>query len=631
MSDIKNLYNNLTNFYNVNDENFKEFMAEFYKLTNEAIKKNEIQGDLIKELQRMFKEFNENGIDENTVREKVEYFLENNTKIKNIIKKINLNKDDIKNINSELEDIETQKASKLSVKELETRINSFTSLPSGSTTGDAELIDGRTGVFGYNYANIGTSIREQVKTILKTKTFTKAITINDSFNGVLSCEVSFLKGQSVKLKIENNGIFNDNLIHFGYTDYDGNQVNDIAIALPNTFIEYTFGSDAKEIRAWINPSNKLKNGTINFICDYTNTLAEDIKNLYDNINKQNKLNKIVVGDKELFSKTNTYAIATGYNFTDSMEISLEPNTKYYLRVDTDCVNATSNVIVLAVTYESSGEQTNVAFFKQNELISFTTKNERAISLRIYISKDYVVKTGTLNITVNNYEGANLMERIDDISNKIKNTNSSFSIIGDSYSSYKKWIPAGYDYWYSDEGNSQTNNMSSVKQTWWWKLADETGLSLLTNCSYSGSTICNTGYGGADSTTTSFVTRVKKYIGEEQALGQKPNIIFVFGGTNDSWADSPIGSLKYSDWTEDDLKSFVPAFCYLIDYLKTWNPGARIINVVNNGIKSGIINSMAIACNHYGIENLVLTNIEKENGHPNVNGMDQIKNQIIKIL
>ena len=90
MSDIKNLYNNLTNFYNVNDENFKEFMAEFYKLTNEAIKKNEIQGDLIKELQRMFKEFNENGIDENTVIEKVNYFLENSTKIKDIIKIIKI-------------------------------------------------------------------------------------------------------------------------------------------------------------------------------------------------------------------------------------------------------------------------------------------------------------------------------------------------------------------------------------------------------------------------------------------------------------------------------------------------------------------------------------------------------------
>ena len=105
MSDIKNLYNNLTNFYNVNDENFKEFMAEFYKLTNEAIKKNEIQGDLIKELQRMFKEFNENGIDENTVREKVDYFINSSTIIRNIIKKINLNKEDIKNVNEKLEEI----------------------------------------------------------------------------------------------------------------------------------------------------------------------------------------------------------------------------------------------------------------------------------------------------------------------------------------------------------------------------------------------------------------------------------------------------------------------------------------------------------------------------------------------
>ena len=30
VSDLNNLYNNLTNFYNVNDENFKEFMSKFY-------------------------------------------------------------------------------------------------------------------------------------------------------------------------------------------------------------------------------------------------------------------------------------------------------------------------------------------------------------------------------------------------------------------------------------------------------------------------------------------------------------------------------------------------------------------------------------------------------------------------
>lgn len=47
------------------------------------------------------------------------------------------------------------------------RINSFTSLASGSTTGDAELIDGRIGADGYNYNNIGESIRTQYKMLNK--------------------------------------------------------------------------------------------------------------------------------------------------------------------------------------------------------------------------------------------------------------------------------------------------------------------------------------------------------------------------------------------------------------------------------------------------------------------------------
>lgn len=50
-------------------------------------------------------------------------------------------------------DIQTQKA----------RIDTFTSLKEGSTTGDAELIDGRIGANGIIYSNLGTSIREQLK------------------------------------------------------------------------------------------------------------------------------------------------------------------------------------------------------------------------------------------------------------------------------------------------------------------------------------------------------------------------------------------------------------------------------------------------------------------------------------
>ena len=627
-----NLYTKLINFYNVNDENFKEFMAEFYKLTNEAIKKNEIQGDLIKELQRMFEEFNENGIDENTVREKVNYFIENSVKIKNIISKLTRNANNIENINSELENIESEKASNTSLKELESRVDRFTSLQEGSTTGDAELIDGRISAFGYEYTNIGSSIREQIKTILKTKSLTKTIEVNDSFNGeILRCEVPFLKGQRVKLKIESNDIFDIEKIHLGYIDYNNSNVDGMDILFPNTFIEHTFKSDTKGIRLWMDPIYKLKNGTVNFICNYTSTLNEDIQYFYDDINELNKLNQLVLGDKELISETANYTISFGYDFNAKMDMTLEPNTKYCLRVNTNCVNSTDSGIVLGVRYETTGEQGDVALFNPNELISFTTKSEKAISFRIWIASKYITSTGALNMTISNFGDISLMERIDAISHKTEMASGTFSIIGDSYSSYKKWIPSSYAHWYADEGNSEQNNVSSVKDTWFWKLSNETGLKLLFNSSYSGSTICNTGYNGNDSTSTSFITRVKKDIGEERTLQPKPNIIFVFGGTNDSWAGSPIGSLKYNDWSAEDLKTVLPAFCYLIDYLKTWNPGARIINIVNTDLKSDIINGMAAACEHYGIENLVLSNIDKENGHPNIAGMEEIKNQIIKIL
>lgn len=48
---------------------------------------------------------------------------------------------------------------------LDSRMDTFTSLSEGSTTGDAELADGRVGYDGTTYANIGDAIRDQVSDI----------------------------------------------------------------------------------------------------------------------------------------------------------------------------------------------------------------------------------------------------------------------------------------------------------------------------------------------------------------------------------------------------------------------------------------------------------------------------------
>ena len=68
----------------------------------------------------------------------------------------------INNINNDINEIGTQLETKTKEIEVERkRIDSFTTLAQGSTTGDAELIDGRVGSDGIIYANIGGAIRSK--------------------------------------------------------------------------------------------------------------------------------------------------------------------------------------------------------------------------------------------------------------------------------------------------------------------------------------------------------------------------------------------------------------------------------------------------------------------------------------
>ena len=156
-------YKLLQDFFINNDkETFIQFLAEFYNRTEGIIDKNEIQDDIIKELRELYLEFNEKGIDENIVREKVNYFLENSVKIKDILAKLVINTNKIEDVNTKLNAKLDTKANETDLQVERSRIDSFTKLAAGSTTGDAELIDGRVGADGLTYDNIGNAIRKQI-------------------------------------------------------------------------------------------------------------------------------------------------------------------------------------------------------------------------------------------------------------------------------------------------------------------------------------------------------------------------------------------------------------------------------------------------------------------------------------
>ena len=330
------------------------------------------------------------------------------------------------------------------------------------------------------------------------------------------------------------------------------------------------------------------------------------------------------------SKTQTYIASENVIETDIIaNIPAKQKLKLKYSSGTSSLGNTS-IAYLGITNADTKEETApFATLKANEELEITAPFNIS-KFRLYVTE--VIANGELVFEVESrgvFKSLNEFEEA--LNSAVVSAPKRIGIIGDSYSAYKGWISTEYLEWYSDEGNAQDNDISDVTQLWWWKLCNETGRSLLRNSSFSGSTICNTGENGTDSSKTSFVTRAKNDFGVSKTLEAKPDEIFIFGGTNDTWLNAPVGNAKYSDWNEDDLKSVLPAFCYMIDYIKKYNPGVKIYNIVNDMLSEQIKDGMSSVCEFYGVTNVVLNNISKDNAHPNIAGMEQIKNQIIEAL
>ena len=204
---------------------------------------------------------------------------------------------------------------------------------------------------------------------------------------------------------------------------------------------------------------------------------------------------------------------------------------------------------------------------------------------------------------------------------------SVSILGDSYSTFHDFVVPDTNYvWYPNEHKSPTrpsNDVKHVRQTWWWQFISNGNFYLCQNNSFSGATICHTGYNGEDYSDRSYVTR-HRYLGS-------PEIIIVFGGTNDSWANAPIGEFKYEAWTPRELYSFRPAMACLLSSLQDRYPGTEIYVVINSELKPEVTESMKTISDHYGIRWIQLHDIDKQWGHPSQKGMRQIAEQLAEVI
>ena len=197
-----------------------------------------------------------------------------------------------------------------------------------------------------------------------------------------------------------------------------------------------------------------------------------------------------------------------------------------------------------------------------------------------------------------------------------------SILGDSYSTFEGIIPKGNWIWYYNPPNNK-NDVTKMSECWWSQVITNLNGKLERNESWSGATICSTGYDGKDFSSFSFVARAGK-------LGD-PDVILVCGGTNDSWAKSPIGEYKYSDWTAEDLKSFRPAMAKMCHDLQAKYPKAKMWFILNDHLSGSINESVHTICKHYKFPCIDLKDVDKQKGHPSIKGMRMFADQVTAVV
>ena len=199
-----------------------------------------------------------------------------------------------------------------------------------------------------------------------------------------------------------------------------------------------------------------------------------------------------------------------------------------------------------------------------------------------------------------------------------------SILGDSYSTFEDFItPSTNELWYYAKNVPEKTDVNRVEDTWWWQLIHSHGMKLSVNNSYSGATIGYRGYDGNDYSERSFLKRMRQ-------LGD-PDIILVFGATNDSWAGEPVGEYKYADWDSGDFYTFRPAMAYMLSWLKQHHPNVQLYFILNSELRDDISESCKKICAHYHVPCIELHHIDKISGHPSTKGMRAIAEQVAEVL
>ena len=143
-----------------------------------------------------------------------------------------------------------------------------------------------------------------------------------------------------------------------------------------------------------------------------------------------------------------------------------------------------------------------------------------------------------------------------------------SLLGASISTFQGCIPNGYSAYYPHE-TTNANPVLDVHDTYWQKVIDATGMTLLVNNSSAGS-YCSTGH-GSDS-MAGCGSRCEALDNN----GINPDVIVIQLGGNDFTRNTDIGSYDGSQTFPTDTTKFREAYAIMLNKITTKYKNAKVL-------------------------------------------------------
>lgn len=161
------------------------------------------------------------------------------------------------------------------------------------------------------------------------------------------------------------------------------------------------------------------------------------------------------------------------------------------------------------------------------------------------------------------------EDAEDVSDKYSELyNKNVAIIGDSISTYEGYIPTGYKHFYSK------GNVDSVEDTWWGQLVNKTGVNVVSNCSWSGSTVT----GDSTSKVNAHAACSDKRINDLSLGNKEIDIVICYIGINDYRRNIKVGHWSSQDEVPADstkVTSFSEGYALMVSKIKNKYPNAKV--------------------------------------------------------